>query len=72
MAKYKIEINLEECIGCGACAATCSDSFEMKDDTKAHPINSDVEDIGCAMDAAQTCPVTCIHITDTKEDKKLI
>ncbi len=30
-----VSINQETCIGCGACAATCGDVFEMKDG-KAH------------------------------------
>ena len=76
MAKYKIEVDRNECTGCMACNATCPDSFEMKDDDKgvqkAKPVKEDVDDLGCAMDAAQVCPVNCIHITETEGDKKLI
>jgi ferredoxin len=76
MAKYKVEVNREECTGCMACNATCPEVFEMKDDDKgaqkAKPVKEDVDELGCAMDAAQVCPVNCIHITETEENKKLI
>jgi ferredoxin len=32
---YKIIHNREKCIGCGACAALCSDYWEMDDDGKS-------------------------------------
>jgi ferredoxin len=76
MAKYKIEIVTEECTGCAACNASCPECFEMKDDAsgipKAKAVKPDVDELGCAMDAAQVCPVNCIHITDTEAGKKLI
>jgi len=76
MAKYKIELITEECTGCAACNASCPESFEMKDDAsgipKAKPTKSDVDELGCAMDAAQVCPVNCIHITETENNNKLI
>jgi ferredoxin len=35
MPKYKVSIDKEKCIGCGACAAACEEVFEMKG-IKAH------------------------------------
>ena len=76
MAKYKIEINREECTGCMACNAACPEGLEMKEDDKgvqkAKPVKEDMDDLGCAMDSAQVCPVNCIHITETEGNKKLI
>jgi ferredoxin len=75
MARYKIEVDEDTCIGCGACAATCPDSFEMKDTDagqKAKAKKPDVEELGCAQEAAEVCPVNAIHIKDTKENKKII
>ncbi len=76
MAKYKLDVDTGQCTGCGACNASCPDVFEMKDDESGMPKaavkSSEVDDLGCAMDAAQVCPVNCIHITDVEEDKKLI
>lgn len=76
MAKYKIEIVIEECTGCAACNASCPESFDMKDDDsgipKAKVKKADVDELGCAMDAAQVCPVNCIHIIETETNNKLI
>ena len=65
MAKFKIEIDKEACIGCAACTASCADNFEMDGD-KAKVKNPEVDDIGCNKDAADSCPVTCIKITELK------
>ncbi len=62
MAKHKIEVDKEKCIGCGACAAQC-DNFEMDGD-KAKPKQSEVEDIGCNNDAKDACPVDAIIIKE--------
>lgn len=68
MAKIKLE--REKCIGCGSCAAICPKYFELIEDGKSHIKNSEkqdieeleVEKIECAEQAAETCPVLCIHI----------
>lgn len=57
---FKIEIDKEACIGCGACTATC-DNFEMKED-KAAVKNKEVDEIGCNQEAADVCPVGAIKI----------
>ncbi len=57
---YKITINKEKCIGCGACAATC-DNFELKQG-KAYPKQAEVEELGCNQQAADGCPVQAITI----------
>ena len=59
MAKYKIEIDEDACISCGACVGAC-DNFELKD--KAKVKKAEVDEIGCNQDAADVCPVSCIKI----------
>ncbi len=59
---YRIVQNREACIGCGACVSVCPDNWEMKDDGKASPIKTEVDDVGCNQDAADVCPVQCIKI----------
>jgi len=61
---YKIEVDKETCIGCGACVAQC-DNFEMDGD-KAKPKEAKVNDISCNQDASDACPVTAIKITKLK------
>jgi ferredoxin len=75
MANFKIEVDEETCIGCGACAATCDEGFVLKDTdkgSKAKAKRSEVDELGCIEDAANACPVTAIHITNTKTNDKVI
>ena len=37
MAKYKIEIDEDACISCGACVGAC-DNFELKDKAKVKKV----------------------------------
>lgn len=78
--EYKIILNRDECIGCSACAAVNPKFWEMKDDAKSHLINSKLEEgkevlesqenYEDNLDAAESCPVNCIHIF--KGDEKII
>ena len=78
MAKYKIIQHRDECIGCSACEAIAPHSWEMKDG-KAFLKNSkkqsgeiyvlETEDLGENMQAAESCPVTCIHIEENGKKK---
>jgi ferredoxin len=61
----KVEVVESECIGCGACVATCPDVFEMEGD-KAKPKKKELKEAGCAQDAADGCPVSCIKVTKLK------
>ena len=68
MAKYKVIVDEETCIGCGACTAVC-DNFELieKNGTfKAKSKKSDVSDIGCNKEAADVCPVSAIKVEEKK------
>jgi len=73
----KIIHEKSKCIGCGACAAICAKMFEMDEsgiaqlknsvinpDSKSYEI--EVEDLACAKDAAESCPVEIIHIVEKK------
>ena len=51
-----MEINKEECIGCGACASVCPDGIEMKD-FKAVIKDDSAE---CLSEAVVACPVDAI------------
>jgi len=69
----KIILERQKCIGCGSCVAVCSKYWEIGDDGKAHLKDSktnpetgneelETEEISCTQEAADICPVQCIHI----------
>ena len=70
MAKYKLEIVRPECTSCELCTTTCPEHFEMADDgystlkggTRVGDNDEkDLDDEGCAKQAAEECPAACIH-----------
>jgi ferredoxin len=78
MTKYKIIQQRDECIGCGACVASEPKSWEMNDDNKAILKNSkkigeiytlETDNLNKNMDAAESCPVNCIHIEEDGKKK---
>ncbi len=60
----KAIVDKETCSGCGLCAETCPDVFEMGDDdiakVKATPVPAKAE--GCTKEAAEGCPSESIKV----------
>lgn len=71
MPKFTIKQDRANCIGCGACAAVCPANWLMKPDGKSAPKETEINDLGCNMAAAQGCPVKVIHIFE-ETGKQLI
>ena len=57
----KVIVDQNKCIGCGACAATCPGSFEIKDG-KAHAKKATVDSVTCEKEAESGCPVGAISV----------
>lgn len=85
MAKYTVEHDRENCIGCGACAATCPKHWTMNADGKSDLIGRvkrepdgwevkefDEPEFSCLKQSADVCPVNVIHIVENATKKKLI
>lgn len=82
--KYKIDHDRPACIGCGACAALSPDHWEMDDDGKSNVRGGtkldngkeekliDQKDYAENYEAAECCPVNCIHLIDLEKDEKII
>jgi len=59
----KATVDKELCTGCGLCAETCPDVFEMIDDiakVKVNPVPASAE--GSCKEAAEGCPGEAIKI----------
>ncbi len=66
------------CIGCGACAVVCEKYWEMAEDGKSNLKGAEKagegergvefhleipeDDLECNKEAAEMCPVNCIHV----------
>jgi ferredoxin len=82
MPKYRVIVNRETCIGCGAAPVTCPDVFELGSDNgknkvvDKYSVHLDEKlSIGeipgelheCAKAGADVCPVGAIRIEEIKE-----
>jgi ferredoxin len=59
----KIQIDKEKCIGCGLCASICEKSFKIQGD-KAIPVKKEVSKLTCEKEAADSCPVNAISLSN--------
>ncbi len=52
-----VTVDKDKCIGCGACAATCPEGFEMKDGKAVVK-----KEVSCSKEAGAGCPVDAIKV----------
>lgn len=78
MVSYRVEMDRTMCISCGNCIESCPDIWEFADDgissIKDPDSDGDIQikeldNLGCSVDAAERCPVLCIHVFE--DDKEL-
>ncbi|MEM4762698.1 MAG: ferredoxin [Desulfurococcaceae archaeon] len=82
MVKYRVVVNRDVCISCGAAPVTCPELFELGNDngknrvTEKYSVETDEHlSIGiippelyeCAMNATGVCPVSAISVLKLEE-----
>lgn len=61
----KVCIDKSGCIGCGLCAGTCPEVFEMDAEGLAQVLAQPTpETVECAKEAAEGCPATVITVEE--------
>lgn len=60
----KASVDRDGCIGCGMCAGTCPQVFEMDDENLAKVICDEVPNdaVDLALEAKEGCPVSVISV----------
>jgi len=59
MAKKKIKIDQNVCIGCGACAGCYPDDIKVGDNGLAEPVHGEADE-----EAVNVCPVGAISVEE--------
>ncbi|UCH34188.1 MAG: ferredoxin [Armatimonadota bacterium] len=61
-----VQVDADVCTGCGLCEESCPNVFKLDEDegvAKVANPNPDGEDLGCAKQAAEECPVEAISVS---------
>ncbi len=83
--KYRVELDREGCIGAAACVAVDPDNWSIVEDGKVDLKDStqdsktkffvreiDESELAKWKEAAESCPVTVIHIVDLETGRRII
>lgn len=71
MAKYKIEVDRDTCIGDQLCVSEAPNTFDMDDEDIAVITNPEGDDDETILNAAKGCPVDAIILYDTETGEKV-
>jgi ferredoxin len=62
---WRVTVN-ETCIGSGVCAGTAPRHFALGEDGRSHPLACPVAPDQVVLDAAASCPVEAIAVSDAE------
>ena len=71
MAKYKIKIIEEKCIGAASCVGIASGTYKLNDKNIAVLISEDGDTPENVLLGAQSCPTNAIEIYDSETNEKV-
>ncbi|HPH78765.1 MAG TPA: ferredoxin [bacterium] len=66
----KVNINKDECIGCGSCQAMQDKLFRVGDDLVSEYIGGEEANIEEVLEAARVCPVMAIEVINDAGHKR--
>ncbi|UCF66923.1 MAG: ferredoxin [Acidobacteriota bacterium] len=71
MAKYKIEIDGDLCVGDGACCEEAPNTFVLDEDEVATVTDPEGDPPETILEAAKSCPTEAIIIYDAETGEKI-
>jgi ferredoxin len=72
MAKYKVTVIRDKCIGAASCVAIAPKAFKLDEEQKAIILDSVSEESDDnLLLAAQSCPTAAIIVTDTETGEQI-
>lgn len=71
MAKYKVKIIEDKCIGAASCVGIAPQTYQMNDDNIAILLSDDKDTPENILLGAQSCPTNAIEIYDAETGEKV-
>jgi ferredoxin len=71
MARLKITVNKNRCIGSEDCVETAPAVFQLDDDGKSEPVNPAGAPEAAIVSAARACPVKAITVVNDESGEQL-
>jgi len=65
----KVQVDRDACISAASCVAIAPGVFQLDDEGKAYVVKADGDTEQAIIEAAKSCPVQCITVTDDSGKK---
>jgi ferredoxin len=63
---WRIRVDTSRCISSGMCVGTAPERFRFDEQRQSRPVSDLIEDDEAVRDAAASCPVEAISLTDVQ------
>jgi ferredoxin len=68
---WRVTVN-DACVGSGMCIGIAPRHFRLDADDRSHPVNAETEPDDSVLDAATSCPMEAISITDLETHAEVV